>query len=567
MTPATQIAYTPERRGGTAAAAALLAAIFALVYARSLAFVYIEGDDATSIAYHALGRVRAIQPPYSAYQCMMDAILRLLPAQEPVLRVAAMTITAVAAPILMLLIVMLAFDWAGEEIRISRAAAALVLALAAPELIYLGLLYTPALVALAAAIGAHLLIRGVVRRAPGWGVLRDARFWISVALFGAGVACRWDVLAYGAIVAADLWFGPRLAASPGRPRFAAAVLWGTAALAAWFGAVALCGYGPGVVWKTLRTAGPVEDYPSLTVAAATMQTLATPALLLLAAAGFAVFARRRNPLAVLALLGVALTARFLPLGVPKWFLVAVPALAACALAGFSILWNARTATPLLRTALALCLAAPWLLGVQTLSGDSAYGPGFQVRPFNRPPAGRSFIRPVIGAGALVPTSEGPRPIGGHAFVLLGGGWRRTVQSASNELQTAAREAIARRLPILQDMGQGFVVSTLAGMGFTTHDAWKLPQRTFLSADGATSVRVVRARTRDDLFRPEGQREIEALSGGSRVIAYAYTSTLRRLYRRAPDSLQSLGATAAVIDFDKLRAPVDKMAVSAPGRLP
>ena len=159
MTPALQVERRAAARAGIAMGCAFVAALFLLIYARSLTFVYIEGDDATSIAYHALGRVRDVQPPYSAYQCMMDAILGLLPAQEHVLRVTAMLMTAIAAPILVLLLAMLAFELAGDRIRIPWPVAAILVPLAAPELIYLGLVYTPALVGLSAAVGAHVLAR------------------------------------------------------------------------------------------------------------------------------------------------------------------------------------------------------------------------------------------------------------------------------------------------------------------------------------------------------------------------------------------------------------------------
>ncbi len=561
MTPARQPVPAPARRSGAMAGMAAIAALFALVYARSLTFVYIEGDDATSIAYHALGRLRSVQPPYSAYQSMMDAALALLPAREPVLRAAAMSMTALAAPVLVFLIAALAYDWLGSRICISWPAAALLVPLAAPELIYLGLVYTPAMVALAAAVGAHLLARAACRHANRGAIARAPRFWASAVLFGAGVACRWDVVAYGAMVAADLWMGPGLG-GPRRRRFPAAPIWGLAALGAWLGAVWANGFSPDLVWKIVRTAGPVETYPGLAAAAAAIQTLATPALVLFAALGFILLARRRHPLCLLVLMGLGLTVRYIPFGVPKWFLVATPALAACALAGFSAAWGWRGgAAPLLRVALAACVAAPWLIGVQTLFGDSAYGPGFQVRPFDRPVHRGLFVRPLPGAGALVPTSEGARPLGGHAWVLLGG-WRRIARERADDLSHAAAEAASASLPILQDYGQGLLAAELAGMGYYTRDSWKQEVRTFLSVEGGRPIRVVRLRDREDLFTPAGQARVEKMAGGNRLVAFAYTSTLRRLYRTAPLSLHKLGATAAVLDLGILRETADKMADGA-----
>ncbi len=570
MTPSPQREHRTTAGRGMVAAS-VIAAGFLLVYARSLTFVYVEGDDATSIAYHALGRIREVQPPYSAYQCMMDAVLRLLPPDEHLLRVAAMLLTGIAAPILMFLMVLLAYQWAGEVIRIPRSFAAVVVLLAAPELLYLGMVYTPALVAMAAAIGAHLMVRHAARHAGGPAILVAPWFWASVALFGAGVACRWDVLAYGAIVAADLWFGPALHEPQRGRRFVAALLWGLLAIGAWLAAIGLNGYGPAAVVKILRTAGPVESFPGLMVTAANLQPLLTPALLLTAVVGFSLLAKRRNPATLLVLLGIALTARYIPLGIPKWFLVAVPGLITCALAGFSAIWHARTAAVLMRAGLLACLIAPWLIGVHTISGDSAYGPGFEERPYNRPLTTKRMFRLVPDAGALVPTAEGPRPVGGHAYVLLGGGWRRVLQQSAQELNGDAQFAVGHGLPILQDLGQGYVVASLTGLGLRTTDSWKLESRTFVSPDGAARVHVIRPRDREDLFSPAGLQHILDLAGGSRMVAFAYSSTLRRIYKLAPDSLEQIGPSV-VLDLEKLRAATlnktpDKIAVDASGRLP
>jgi hypothetical protein len=47
-----------------------------------------------------------------------------------------------------------------------------------------------------------------------------------------------------------------------------------------------------------------------------------------------------------------------------------------------------------------------------------------------------------------------------------------------------------------------------------------------------------------------------------VVIYGYTSTLRRCYRLAPDALAPLGATAALLDLEKLRLGAAKMTASA-----
>jgi hypothetical protein len=532
-------------------------ALFALVYVRSLTFVYIEGDDAMSVAYHAMGRVRALQPAYSPYQSMMDMILRLLPTDEPLLRVFAIALTSIGAPLLVLLIARLAIELAGDTIALSWPEASLLIPLIAPEFLYLGLVYTPALLAMSAAVGAHLL----VRRAR----IDQPRFWISLVLFGVGTACRWDMVAYGAVVAADLAFGPGLP-QPRRERIRTALVWGASAIASWFLCLLSSGYGLPILMRTLLTAGPMESFAGVRVVAATVQTLATPAFVLFFAAGLLFLVRRRKRIVLLMLVGIVVVVPYLEFGVPKWLLVAVPGLVVCALVGFSLLWRTNLAV---RAALAACIAAPWFFGVHATFGDSAYGPGFQVQPFDRASSGRSSIRPVAGAGALIPTSEGPRPLGGHAWVLLGGGWRKNAIEGSEERSRAIHEAIDRRLPLLADLGQGYAVATLAAMRFTTSDSWRrvlgpsfVEERRFRSPDGSARLNVLRLRDRESLYIAAGIARLEELSGSRELVIYGYTSTLRRCYLLAPDALESLGATAAVVDLEKLRRGAAKMTASA-----
>src|SRR5947209_6585769 len=89
--------------------AILVGIFFILVYKISLSFQYTEGDDAMNVVYHALGRRPSSQPPYSPYHGMMDVLLGVLPADEPVLRVATIVLTASAAPAMVLLMLELAF--------------------------------------------------------------------------------------------------------------------------------------------------------------------------------------------------------------------------------------------------------------------------------------------------------------------------------------------------------------------------------------------------------------------------------------------------------------------------
>ena len=184
-------------------------AAFALVFACSHRFAYVEGDDATSIAFHVLGRDASLQPPYSAYNGMMDKLLGFLPANESVLRVAAFGISSLAAVIFVILALKLVFDWMGNVPPAHRVTIALITLAACPELFFLGMAYTPGLVAMCFILGGHLLLRHALRpgataggHRPDWG-----SFVASLAMFGFGASCRWETLTYGIVPVLDVWLG------------------------------------------------------------------------------------------------------------------------------------------------------------------------------------------------------------------------------------------------------------------------------------------------------------------------------------------------------------------------
>ena len=74
--------------------------------------------------------------------------------------------------------------------------------LAAPELFYLGLVYTPSVIAICFVLAAHVLLRHLIR-AGGLRILDRSssrvRIALSLVLFGIGASVHWDIVAYGAV--------------------------------------------------------------------------------------------------------------------------------------------------------------------------------------------------------------------------------------------------------------------------------------------------------------------------------------------------------------------------------
>ena len=216
-------------------------ACFALVYVVSLSFAYVEGDDASSIAYHLYGRNSSIQPPYSPYHSMMDTVLGLLPVNEPLLRTVAVGLTSLAAIGIVLFMLAIAFDWLKTLPLASRWLIGLVVLLASPEFFYLGLAYLPGVIAMAFVLAAHLILRwgGIADEPPSLSANRGRIIILfSAVVFGIGAACRWDITVYGAVIAADLVFGFGDRRQPLvtliRRRWLVCMVWGVLALLCFF---------------------------------------------------------------------------------------------------------------------------------------------------------------------------------------------------------------------------------------------------------------------------------------------------------------------------------------------
>lgn len=555
--------------------------IFGIIYAGSLTFVYVEGDDASSIAYHALGRDRALQPPYSVYHAGADLILSLLPAREHTLRVAAMTISSLAAICVGILMLALAFAWMDGTSVVQKWLVALVVLLASPELFYLGLVYTPSLIAMTFALAAHLLIRQAV---SGWERPEKNRLnnWLKVALsaalFGFGGACRWDVLLYGGVIFADLIIGPGIQQADNirRPvwnRSRLAVSWGTLALLAWGVVIAASGYGFGSISKTTNMAAQIaaEEHNYLyTIGAG--QALFTPGFVALGLWGWFALPWQRKWLVSLAF--VAMIGVIFGLGWrdPKTWIVFIPPMVLCVVSGFRDIWQGDRPVGrkrVLQAGTILLLLLPWIFGVRATYGDTAWGAGFELRPYDRPSGRGNHFALTIGAGAAFPTPEGPRPLFGHAAVLLGGGWRSLVRSLEEERIKAIQTAVQGGMPFMVIQGStGYAVAELAGMGFTTSGVESGGDKTlggvrhFFSDDGRQVTLWKLALGRPEFLKDAGHlRELIAVGGTERVVVHGYPSSLRTLYKAAPNAMQKLGPTTAIVDIVRVAESVAKQSES------
>lgn len=560
----------PQFTGKHHAWIVLVVALFGIVYACSLTFAYIDPDDAVSIEYHILGRNDVVQPPFERFQLGMDNLLSLLPAREPILRVWAMITTSLAALVFVVLILLLTFACADVHSPWLKSIVALVLLLAAPEFLYLGLLYTPMLVGMCCAVGGHLLLRKTLREEalPGYDTpWKNRGILLSGGLLGLGGVFRWDILAYGAIIALDIMLNHQSmyrdhpATLPRRFRLVMTV--GVAAFIVWLGMELVTNDFSKAIPEMLAAAeetreetqvGDIRVFGALAM-------FFSPAFLVAAFVGAFHMVLRPGPNRWCVLF-LALFAALWPFwSTTKEILVLVPAFAMLFTQGFVRLWHQgsrTTGSHLTRVLFAAVLLLPWVLGLRMTYGDSGWGPGFEVAPFTHPVnEGIRNLDIVADAGAAFPTNEGVRPLFGHAYVLLGGEWRDHANSHYEEIQRALKVAINQSMSVLVGMHyDAFVMNNAVRMGFMTND----PERR------GFEVRPVVRRLSDAtggelmLFRqPLGALvrdstnvlQILRATGEDRVVCWSEPGQMRFLYDFAPEALRELGPRTAILDIRRL----------------
>lgn len=557
----------------------LFAAAFAVVYSTSLSLVYVEGDDAATIAYHLLGRHPSVQPPYSAYQGMMDQALKFLPADERVLRSAAILATTVSAPIMAILMLYLVFDWISATAR-HRWLVSFLFLLCSPEFYFLGLYYSPSVVAMCFVLAAHIVLRRLQR---DWDQLPALQLVVgivaSLALFGVGAACRWDISSYVAVIVTDLAIEsgrPQVDRSATRKNLAFAVLWGGTALFSSLLAIRGSGYGLEDIIRSVlgsgnyaTSAGVLSGSSSwwlLAFRSALLVSLVTPVFALLAAVGLVAFVRRRDPLLLVVLVGMLVVLPWMVrIGVPKMLLPAVPGLVCCAAKGLASIWDvSRHAKSgfLVRMGIISLAVAPWVIGIRMTYPGTAWGPGFELRPYDRTGLPDPHLAMVFGSGTAFSTFEGPRPLLGYAAVLLGGDWRSFVSQFAEEARSAVMRAVSLEVPLLVTETPDWLTANVLALGFSTSDPRDrfsrdglLNERRFVGRDGKQFLVYgceIAGGSLADFDR------LGSIRDSNIVVLKGNSGTLKELYDIAPGAMRKLGPTSAILDLDLLRAALAPM---------
>jgi hypothetical protein len=555
---------------------------FTFVYARSLTFVYIDGDDASTIAYHLMGRNKDLQPAYSAYQGMMDKMLSYLPQEEDLLRRISMLITGIAGIFMVILILILVFEWVDcENAPPKKMLITVITLLAAPELFFFGLVYSPTLVALCLLLTAHLILRRVFR-SPNWLDFADKKqityIILSLLLFGFGVSFRWNTILYMFVIAVDLILLQSDISKPLLPqlkkRIGFGFSWLFLALMTSIIMIFISGYGYadfidtfGIIAFVVNQSGSISTGTGtpfkevILNAALTLSPMFTPAFGLITMTGFVAFVRRRDPLILVILVGILSALPFAKSGVPKFIITSLPIFVLCFVQGIITLWGRIGQNWVKLTVnlmLFLLLLTPWMLGIRVVRGGTAYGPGFEIRPYDYV----DFIGPmqfsvILDSGAAFPTPEGQRPLYGYAYALIGGDWRQFMLKKDAERTADIQYAILLGCPIvITNWSPDYYLNKLYAMGFKTNDPYYpdehyFTQRDFMNLEHQ-SVTLLIHEIEEDNANDFVAHLFDPIIKSDKIVITGYPSVMRYFYSHYPEAMESIGPVSALVELDRLR---------------
>ncbi len=543
--------------------------VFGLVYAISLTFTFIEGDDAFTVAYHAYGRNLDYQGPYSPYHGMMDVFFSIFPASTSLLKVVAIGISAVAACVFVLLVFRLLKKWLPEEISGNLVFFIPLLPFIVPELFFFGLIYMPSIVAISFMLGGHLLIRKQFEL----GKINPLAFVLALMLFGVGAACRWDTAVYGIVIFSDILVLLINTKSLRINKILPLVLWCILAISSVLVFIYISGYSPIEIKETIMWA---KQYlsakpPSMLKKAALVISLLTPAFLICFLLGlFRIVMEQRWGLFLIGIAGY-LPKLYLGLTLlPKAMVMALPGFFLITYLGFDFILKLKRPQftikgkilevfPIL---LYVTIFIPWVVGIHIDAKNTSWGPGFEVsyKPLDQNASKKSLdqkinlgaIKPAFSGGFAVPTPEGPRPVWGFGGVLLGGEWRSMLTNHNHSIDAVIEYATKNQIPILQNNKYMLVMIKLLEAGLNQNaladNREKYEFRSFGPNRNNENIDVFMIRNKVLFEKVDFSHVVNEINHKKMICWFITSSDIAKLKESYPENVEVIGPFSAIIDF-------------------
>lgn len=525
--------------------------LYLLVFIFSLNYVYIEGDDASTIVYHAMGRNLEIQTPYSSYHSMFDKFLSLFNTKDEIfLRYVAISISFLFNFFSLVFLV----ELLKEKIEFKKSEFLVFLCMlpfVIPEILFSGLIINPSIISFAFLILSHLFLIKYLKTD------KKKQLLFSILIFGLAVSFRWSSAFYLFIFVGELFLNnsKQILKSINFSFFFRKVLILFLYTISFLLFIYLSGYSVIDIYMTYAGGKEYLEHKEISYLATFSSALSflTPSFIILFFLGlFFVIKTKKIKFILTLILGLV---PFFNLGVYpsyKYLVVLVPYLTILIAYGFFSMKN-----KIFKYALLLIVLLPWIFGIQ-LKTNSSWGPGFEIlhkgitskkdnKTFN-PDNYINFnnINIVLGSGMAIPTPEGPRPIYGFGKVFFKD-WKEITSKIEKEKENAVDHAISNKIDILQDVGHSFITTKLLEKGFSTetikHRTENYIKRVFFRKND--TIDIIIPKDKKMLLNNDFVKEV--LIDKKQVVVYtSYTNLIVKQKQMYPNNFKINGAYFGIL---------------------
>jgi hypothetical protein len=425
--------------------------IFGYLFFFTLNCNYIEGDDASTILYHLIGRNPEIQKPYAPYNSGFDFILEYSGlTTELSLRNFSFLVSFVTGFLtLVLFALFLETLYKDSEIIKSkeRLIFYLLLPFIIPDILFHSLVLNSTNISLVFILLSLIYFIKFIRNQ------RIGLLILSMVLFAISIPFRWTMLIVLPLyIGLFLYFYPlqKYAKQTWRLLFMIMIA-NVGGLLLALCLIGVTGYDFTDILKTISGTTDYMEKSEISVLAmlASGTAFLTPAfLLLILFSGFKIW--KENNLknktmfrfsgCLLLSISPFVLLGFYPLY--KYSISLMPIILMLCVFGLSYAMQNKWRKIIFITALIL----PWIIGVQIDATGTFCGPGFELNTHktkadhitfssgNNPDSRIKIekVRLAFDSGFYMPMPEGPRPMYGYLYVLFGGDWKNQIAIFTNE---------------------------------------------------------------------------------------------------------------------------------------
>jgi len=292
----------------------------------------------------------------------------------------------------------------------------------------------------------------------------------------------------------------------------------------------------------------------------TLSPLLTPIFGLGLLIGVILWIKNRDHLGYIFLAGFLGILPWIRSGVPKFIITILPVLVTTFLFGMNAVLtyiNNKRYKYVAFGVLVLVLLFSWFIGIQVNRYGTAWGPGFELKPYSYPEVDGMKFSVTLGPGMAFPTPEGPRALYGHGYVLFHD-WKDFAMKRSNERQLVIDTAMRLNIPLLTTAwSPDYYLDSLYTMGYQTSDPQShaapddfFIERSFTNSQGNTTSVIYSIDEGSDF--PELILHLQNYPDTSKIVIIGYPQTLRSFYKNYPEALEYIGPTSAILDLSQLQ---------------